>query len=146
MTPHDLSVLGDRRGFLIDIDIKALLNVKMYEEERAETRKLHTTNIKATKKYLQLLEERFEKQNIFDRVHKLYYQWRSKEKNKWEVKKQYEKIDTEIYNICKKAEKKCTREKSGKYDWSPKLDKAIKALAYWSAVLQVRVDLNNNKE
>ena len=42
-------------------------------------------------------------------------------------------MGVEIYNICKKTENECMRKKSGKYDWSPKLDKAIKILTYWRA-------------
>ena len=133
MAPYDLGVLGDHRGFIIDVDIKNMLKINKETTDHTRSRKLVTSNLKATTKYLQLVEEKFKKQNIVKRVNKMFRQWQTKKKNKWETKTIYEKLDTEIYHICKTAEKKCRKTVSGNYDWSPKLASAIKQLAYWRA-------------
>ena len=47
--------------------------------------------------------------------------------------KLYEKLDTEIFHLCRKAERKCQSTRGGRYEWSPTLAKAIKTLTYWKA-------------
>ena len=134
MAPYDLKVLGDHRGFLIDLNMNKLLKTdKQKEGETVIGRKLVTTNIKATEKYLQIVEEKFKKQNIIRRVEELYWLWQTKKRTKWEIKRNYEILDDEIFNICRVAEKKCKRTVSGTYAWSPKLVQAIKTLSYWRA-------------
>ena len=134
MAPYDLRVLGDHRGFLIDVNMNKLLRIDKQKEGDAYVgRKLVTSNIKATEKYLQIVEEKFEKQNIIRRVDELYGQWKTKKRTKWETKRKYEILDKEIFHICRLAEKKCKRTVCGTYAWSPKLVQAIKHLSYWRA-------------
>ena len=114
--------------------MRHLLGIKKHKEGDPITgRKLVTTNIKATNKYLQIVENRFEKQNIIKRVEELYWQWQTKKSTKWEIKRTYKILDEEIYHICRKAERKCKKTVSGTYTWSPKLVQAIKTLSYWRA-------------
>lgn len=47
--------------------------------------------------------------------------------------KEYEKLDKEIFGICRKAETKCRVTVSGRYEWSPASGNAIKTLSYWRA-------------
>ena len=142
MAPFDLYTLGDHRGMLVDIDIKKILHSQHTDVPVSVGRKLATNNPKATAKYLEQLEASFDKQNIFERTEKLFYQWRNKEKNRWEVMKTYEKLDKEIFHLCRKAEIRCRATVSGKYQWSPILAKAIKTLAYWRARKRYGVNYN----
>ena len=83
MAPYDLGVLGDHRGFLIDIDWTSLLGIGKQKEGNLNTgRKLVTTNIKATNKYLQIVEAKFEKQKIIQRVDELYWKWQTKKRTR----------------------------------------------------------------
>ena len=47
--------------------------------------------------------------------------------------RKYEKLGAEIFAICTKAKQKCRTMVDGNHQWSPKLDKAIKEMAYWRA-------------
>ena len=101
-------------------------------------RNLCTTKVETTKQYLRKVEEGFHHQKIFDRAARLLYHWTAKVKTPWEVMKRYESLDREIYSICRKAEKECRATHSGKADWSPSLDSAIKQLSYWRARLRYK--------
>jgi len=50
--------------------------------------------------------------------------------------KNYEKLDKEIYDICRKVEDRCRAAICGPYQWSPKLSAAIHQLSYWRARLK----------
>ncbi len=136
LTPYDLSTLGDHRGLLVDIDVHSILSNLDKKMMSGSGRKLTTTNPSAVTKYLELVDNGFQKQNIYDRVQKLSYQWGTKRKTKWDTMKTYEILDGEIFHICKKAERGCTKTYSGRYQWSPRLVNAIKTLAYWKARLK----------
>ena len=142
MAPFDLHTLGDHRGMLIDIDIQQILTWSTTDRITSVSRKLATNNPKVTKKYLERLEVSFEKQNIYDRTEKLFHQWKTKEKSRWEVMKIYGKLDNEIFHLYRKAEKRCRKTVSGKYQWSPALAKAIEILAYWKARKRYGSDRN----
>jgi len=133
MVPFDLTCLGDHRGILIDLDLRKLLKVRGDEDNKFAGRKLSTTNPAMTKKYLEKVEEMFTKQNISTRANKLFYNWTNKKKSKWDTMKKYEKLDKEIFHICRKAEQLCRPNVSGRHKWSPKLVLAIKTLSYWRA-------------
>ena len=109
----------------------ALLYIRKTAIESTRERKLVTTNIKVTKKYLKIVEQKFQKQNIFEQTNKLYQQWRTKEKNRWETKVKYKTLDVEIFNICKTTEKMCKHSVSGIHEWSPKLVDTIHKISYW---------------
>lgn len=58
------------------------------------------------------------------------------------ISQQYEQIDAEVFGICKKAEKICQPSWAGKYEWSPKLSKAIKQINYWQHRLRYEQETN----
>ena len=128
--PYDLEVLGDHRGVILDINIAALLGSDTTVEE-IKTRNLVTSNPKAMNKYLDLVTDKFQKQNIYDRCQKLLRRVRLGHTDMLSIMKHYERIDKEVHGICTKAEKKCKPKWSGKYEWSPKLAGAIKLISYW---------------
>ena len=133
LTPYDLHILGDHRGFLVDLDLSTIFTAQSTSRNSQPGRKLDITNPKSVKKYLDKVNSGFMKQNIYGRIKKLSYQWATRKKNKWDTMKSYEQLDREIFHICRKAEKQCKPTYSGKYRWSPALAKAIKTLAYWKA-------------
>ena len=65
-TPYDLEILGDHRGFLIDINISQLFEEEVMEKEHLR-RKLFMSNPKAVEKYLAKVDEKFQKQYIYIR-------------------------------------------------------------------------------
>ena len=133
MTPYDLHRLGDHRGLLIDLDIKQLLTSENDTFTVPIGRKLSMNNPKATEKYLEMVERRFTEQNIFNRAKQLMYHWKKKRYTRWTIMKKYEKLDKEVFTICRKAEQKCKPTVSGDRQWSPKLSRMILELSYWRA-------------
>ncbi len=129
-TPFDLEVLGDHRGFVLDVDIAQLFGVSSVEEESTR-RKLTLSNPTAVEKYLQEVEEKFTQQNIYNRCSKLLQRVARGDTDLAGIMQKYESIDTEVYRICLKAEKGCRPTWSGNCEWSPKLATAIKTLTYW---------------
>ena len=133
MVPYDLHTLGDHRGMIVDINLHQLIGGNIDNKVDKVGRKLSSTNVAVTTKYIEAVEKSFNKQNIFERIQKLYYQWHKKKRRKWEIMKKYEKLDAEIYRICLKAEKRSKSGPHGKAEWSPALASAIKNISYWRA-------------
>ena len=133
MAPYDLSCLGNHRGLIIDLDLNMMLSVQDESTKTSVGRKLATNNPEVTKRYLDKVNELFKNQNIYRRTETLFHQWLQRKWSKWDVMKKYEKLDTEIFHICRKAEKQSKPSVSGRHKWSPKLACAIKQLSYWKA-------------
>ena len=132
-TPYDLGCLGDHRGMIIDIDMHRLCQEVQESTPSDAGRKLVTSNPAATKKYLELVQKYFGKQNIFSQANTLFNQWQAKKKSRWDIHRKYEILDKEIFDICRKAERNCRPTRSGTKAWSPTLARAIKQVAYWRA-------------
>jgi len=129
-TPYDLEVLGDHRGFIIDINMDELLREETTVDE-IRSRKLVLSDPKSVEKYIKAVEKKIQKQNIFHRSMKLIQKVNKGGYNEQWVMLQYNKLDREIHGICTKAEKECRPDWAGKYEWSPDLAKAIKTINYW---------------
>ena len=129
-TPYDLDILGDHRGFILDLDIENLLG-KIERGTQLSHRKLVMSNPKAVDKYIEIVTARFEKQNIQKRARKLYKRVLSGHTDIRNMMSIYDKLDREVFGICTKAEKLCRPTIAGNYEWSPKLAFGIKTLSYW---------------
>ena len=82
MVPYDLHTLGDHCRMMIDLDIQRLLKSNQEKDTNNIGRKLPTNNQQVTEKYLTLVEEGFEQQNIIGWVKKTYHQWKKKKCSK----------------------------------------------------------------
>ena len=128
--PYDLEVLGDHRGILLDIDMYKLFKEEIVHED-IKTRKLVMSQPKVVEKYLSEVDNRFIKQNIYQRCQQLMKKAIQGSPQNVGILDLYNKLDREIYGICQKAERRCRPEWAGKYAWSPELAKAIKVVNYW---------------
>ena len=129
-TPFELETLGDHRGIILDINISRLLGEIPMEEE-IKHRKLVLSSPKAVEKYIEIVDEKFQQQNIFSRSNKLLKRVIQGHTDVAHIMRQYEAIDKEVLGICQKAERKCRPAWAGKHEWSPSLARAIKELQYW---------------
>ena len=68
------------------------------------------------------------------------YQTAKKKKKTDLIMKQYKALETEIFHICKKAERLCRKTNPANTQWSPLLVKALNTLKYW----QMRLKHNKN--
>ena len=78
MAPYDLAILGDHRGMILDIDLNELLKDRVKLCKDKNKRNLITSNVQSCKKYIDLVETGFGKQNIIHKMDKLYHQWTKK--------------------------------------------------------------------
>ena len=129
-TPFDMEVLGDHRGVILDLNLTGILGASS-KETTMQQRKLVMSSPKAVEKYLAIVEQKFDQQNIFSRSTKLIQRVVKGHTDYASIMRSYEALDKEVFGICKKAEKKCRPSWAGKYAWSPILARAIKELQYW---------------
>ena len=133
-TPYDL-MLGDHRGFILDIRMDEIFQPMEKDDSQVE-RKLVLSNPKAVANYLEFVETKFNKQNIFQRSRTLLRRVLQGHTDMSSIMRKYEALDREVLGICSKAEKRCKPDWAGRYEWSPKLAQAIKQLAYWRSRLK----------
>ena len=129
LVPYELETLGDHRGIIVDIDLKSLLGNSNQTQE-ISSRKLTTSNPKALEKHLIAIDEKFEQQNIYKRAQKLLTRVKIGHIDSRNLKLKYEQLDAAVHGICTKAEKHYRPTISEHQEWSPKLAKGIKELAY----------------
>ena len=56
----------------------------------------------------------------------------------------YNKIDRDVFRLCKSAENKSVHVSSRRYAWSPKLDQAIKLERLWEKIVKIGWDMTNS--
>ena len=116
LAPYDLNTLCEHRGIIIDIDTDiSELQGQREIKQGIPFRKLTTSNPTAMKKYLEIVEENFERQNIFKRATKLLKRIKAGHTDKKNIKIKYEQIDSDVHGICTNAEKYCRRTIAGSY-------------------------------
>ena len=98
-TPYDREVLGDHRGFIIDLQLKDLFSIDRLGGTKAG-RNLTLSNLTAVNKYLQEVETKFLLQNIFKRSKKLLKRVAQGHMDLASIMKQYEALDQEVHGIC----------------------------------------------
>ena len=130
LVPYDLEVLGDHRGFVVDINARKFFGDNEMDNSISK-RKLIMSNPKAVEAYLQIVDDKFTKQNIYDRCKQLIQRVNKGDTDIANIMLKYERLDREIHGICTKAEKGCRPAWAGSFEWSPKLVYAIKTLTYW---------------
>ncbi len=133
--PFDLEVLGDHRGVIIDLNLSNIIGETPKEDE-IRNRKLVMSNPKAVEKYIDIVEQKFLKQNIFQRCQKLLKRVITGHTDYASIMRQYEAIDKEVFGICTKAESKCRPSWAGNFEWSTQLARAIQELQYWRCRLR----------
>ena len=128
--------LGDHRAMFLDIDVAKLLNLGIHDNCSPTSRKLKSSDIKGSKKYLEALVEGFTEHNVFKRMEGLKDELKKTDKITKYQKKVYDGIDQDVHRICIKAEKDIRKCVNGKFAWSPKLDAAHINLKYWKQRVQ----------
>ena len=124
-------VLGDHKPQFLDINIKGMLNLNIYDVCSPTSRRLKSSHPKNVKVYLKKLEENFVNHNVFSRVEELWQELENKIIMTPTQVSKYNAIDRDIYRLCKNAEYEIRPRKVTKYAWSPSLDAAVYAVQYW---------------
>jgi len=104
-TPHIKSTLGDHRGTYVDLNVEKLLGIGEIDVESNPMRKLQTKDVKATEKYLGKVEEAFKNHKVFDRMETLWEKLKTTGQSSKEDVVEYEKIDRDVFRLCRGSEK-----------------------------------------
>ena len=123
--------LGDHRAQYVDINIKQLLNINSQDCSTPSCRRLKSPDPKCVRKYIKKLRENFEYHKIHERLRTLVQSLQGKMEISTNQKHEYERLDEDIFRLCKSAEKEIKLFKQQKYAWSPDLDIAYKVSQYW---------------
>ena len=142
LIPHKAGFLaittevGDHRQSYIDIPFQELLGDDVLRVERPTARRLTTKNPKVLKKYIRLLTHFLHKKKIKERLQA------AKRDNKDHTTlprtqhHRMEKIDRDITEGAKYAEKRCRKLRMGDLDFSPEAIKARDTKYLWKLVQQ----------
>ena len=132
MEPESLSGnCGDHHGMIIQMHIGSLLNLKEQDLMGPTSRKLKSNDVKGVEKYVEKLEKGIEEHNIAERMKTLITEIQGKPTLSEYHKKIYEGLDEDMFRLCINAERQIRRGKTGKFMWSPSLDKAHRIANYW---------------
>ena len=145
-TPYNLETLGDHRGTFIDIDICNMLGYTKFDKSNNKQRKLKCNDTGAKGKYIKIVKGHFENHKIYERLEELVTDLKNNNKpSEWNIK-QYNAIHTDIYRLCRNAEKGCTKGTRHDTKWSPTLRKAVHTKRYWRMRLdkEISVDMNDS--
>ena len=112
---------GDHRPVWLELDKVDAMGSLMPSVERYETRRLKLNDPRIIAKYNSILEEQFEKMNIYQRCLNLYNSMGNTLTNEQCI--EYDLLDRYREKAMKIAEKKCRKLHSGSLPWSPKLQK-----------------------
>ena len=128
--PLQEGVISDHRALVVDFDEAALFSSKTTEILPPCARRLTSTQPKAVHIYIANMLAFVAKHNIVARVNALCEQsdsgvWTPADVAEWEV------IDHLLSQGRSESENKCPPKHSGRFPWSPELDRAGKLLSYW---------------
>ena len=131
MVPYNKDILGDHRGFVIEIDKKKLFCETSLENEVMTKRKLHTGDIKTCEKYIKKLEKAMTYHKVFERMESLCTNLAGKNKATKRDIIEYEKIYRDVHRLCRNAERTSKKSRSGNVAWSPKVTEVVYICRYW---------------
>ena len=117
---------SDHRPIWVDLTTTSVFGANPPTVMSIKARRLKTTDPRIVKKYNTILEEEFERNNIYTRVLKLYNVFSNNLTP--EQCAEFDVIDRLRSKAMKKAERKCRKLHMGAIPWSPQLHHAAREL------------------
>jgi hypothetical protein len=125
---------SDHRAAFIRIDLASLMSSQIHAAESMASRLIHSATPKEREQFLDELDQHYENQNLYERLHKLW----TTPVSEWNVQQEEE------YNNCDKqhiagmlaAERKTCKVK--KYAWSPTYSSAVEDKNFWKTILMLK--------
>ena len=123
--------IGDHRAQYVDLNVKNLLHLNPHDNTVASSRRLKSPDPKCVNKYIESIEKHFKAHRVYDRLRSLLENLQNKSELSTDNKAEYEKLDEDIFRLCRSAENEIKLSRHQKYVWSPVLDSAYKMSNYW---------------
>ena len=133
--------VGDHRLFVVDFLTSSLVGSTPPKIVRAEARRLNTKIGGAAAKYSDEVERLTLQHKVIERVGQAHDTCKSK----LAVKRQCDKIDVEIKQYMRGAERRCRRIKSGRIPFSPESSKWIRRAQVYRSILRYHAGKIRNR-
>ena len=128
--PFDVVALSDHRGIFFDLDMRLLFDEELYSTVPAQFRRLQSSNVKSVQQYNKLFTQEWDKHRIDNRLETILMRIK-KEGPTAELIKRLNNIDTQITEIMRFSEKKCSTISRHCVDpWSPQLKELSREIRY----------------
>ena len=131
---------GDHCPIWVEMDKAKVLGTNPPPIPKQQARRLQPNDPNVVKKYNHILEQEFEKNNVYQRALNLYNAF-SKELTPAQSR-EYEKLDKIRSKSMKKAERKCRHLHMGAVPWSPVIQHARDSLQYGKLTLRRKLGRN----
>lgn len=126
-------VPGDHRGIWVDIPNTEILGYNMNDIEPPKARRLKLDDPRVVRRYLEILDELFRKEGVYQRVKKLHKMTEDDEELDT-IRAEYDKVDKIRYDCMRNAERRCRKLKYGGVLWSPTIQRARDTILFWTLV------------
>ena len=124
--PFGLGMKSDHRGLFLDINLKQMLKSEKLEISRRDGRRLYSTMPKRALAYSNRVEFCWKYHKMSEKIDRIV-QGSKAGTTKSDLGKMLNKVDMQITQILRNAEKSCTKlQRTAIYDWSPVLSDAVK--------------------
>ena len=133
--------VGDHRLFIVDFLTSSLIGASPPRIVRAAARRLNTKIPGTAGRYSDKVEQQTLQHRVIERVGNAHETSRTKE----EVKRKCDKIDVEVKQYMKGAEKRCRRIKSGRIPFSPESSKWIRRAQVYRSILRYHAGKIRNR-
>ena len=124
--------VGDHRLFVVDFLTSSLVGATPPKIVRAGARRLNTNIPGAADSYTNKVDDQLLRHRVIERVGEAHETSITKQ----EVKRKCDKIDAEVKQYMKAAEKRCRRIKSGRIPFSPESSKWIQRAQVYRSILR----------
>jgi hypothetical protein len=136
----DEALQSPHRALWLDIDSESVFGLKAAPLEKAEARRLKTTDPRVVKKYNKILEKELMRLKLPHRLFLLESNVKSGEITQ-EQAHEYEETHQPALQCKANAERKCRKLKMGGVDWSPEYKKARDQLEIWALLRKKKLGL-----
>ncbi len=124
--------IGDHRMFVVDFNAKDIIGQAPPRVIRATSRRLNTRIPRVANKYVRILEEKVLRPQLIERIGAAHTSSKSCRK----MMKRINRIDRELGQYMRHAEKKCCKIKSGQIPFSPEASVWIKRTQVYRLLLK----------
>ena len=109
--------IGDHRAQYPDLNVQQLLNMNQHDNSVPSSRQLKSPDLKCVNKYIESIEKYFENHKVVERLKALIQSLTKKTQMSSKDKAEYEKLDEDIFRLCRSAENEIKISRHQKYVW-----------------------------
>jgi hypothetical protein len=135
---------SDHYGIFVYLRIEGIFGQNPDKLAPHKFRNIKLDDPRISDKYRKILHKQFEHHNVYRRVKKISLRGKD---STWNIEDEsvYEKLDDEIYEEMKRAERMCNIHKAHATPWTKSLGQATHSIRYWDAWI-IRRGIRDNDD